>query len=59
MSYIIYDVHMNHKTYNFGGSEWVVDGQIGRMVYPGSWDKSIVCTYYAHGWGFDHREGVA
>ena len=58
MGYIIWDVHMNNRTYNFGGSEWVVDGELGRMIYPGAWDKSVVCTYYAHGWGSDHKETV-
>ena len=56
MSYIIWDVHKNEKTYNFGGSEWVVDGELGRMVYPGTWDKSVACTYYANGWAYNHGE---
>lgn len=56
MSYVIWNVHKNTETFNFGGAEWVVDGELGRMVYPGNWDKSIACTYYAHGWGYDHKE---
>ena len=56
MNYLIWDVQVNTRTFNFGGSEWVVDGEIGRMVYPSSWEKSKVCSYYARGWGYDHEE---
>lgn len=59
MSYLIWNVALNEKTYNFGGSEWVVDGEIGRMIYPGNWDKSVACTYYAHGWAYTHEEMTA
>ena len=58
MSYVIWNVHMNNDTLNFGGAEWVVDGELGRMVYPGVWDKSLACAYYAQGWGYDHKEAV-
>lgn len=54
--YTIWNVTRNTNTFNFGGAEWVVDGEIGRMVYPGHWDKSTVCTYYSHGWGHTHTE---
>ena len=54
MGYIIWNVKKNERP--FGMGEWIVDGEIGRMIYPSAWDKSIVCTYYAHGWGYDHKE---
>ena len=53
--YIIYDAFKNEKTYRFNGSEWIIDGEIGRMIYPGYWDKSMACCYYANGWGHDHK----
>ena len=56
MGYIIWDVFKSEKSNRFHGSEWIVDGEIGRMIYPGSWDKSVVCTYYAHGWSYSHKE---
>ena len=56
MNFIIWNVFLNENTHNFGGKEWVVDGEIGRMIYPGTWDKSVACTYYAHGWGHSHKE---
>ena len=56
MSFIIYDVFMNEEASRFGGAEWIVDGEIGRMIYPGNWDKSVACAYYAHGWAYSHEE---
>ncbi len=53
--YTIYDVKLNSRTFNFGGLEWVVDGEIGRMVYPGTWAECVVRTYYSNGWGSDHN----
>ena len=59
MNYVIWNISLNKNTFNFGGAEWVVDGEIGRMVYPASWDKDVVRTYYSHGWGHSHKEEVA
>ena len=56
MNFIIYNVFKNETKSRFWKSEWIVDGEIGRMIYPGSWDKSVVCTYYANGWGHTHGE---
>lgn len=54
--YTIWNAYLNKETFNFNGSEWVIDGELGRMVYPGNWEKSIALTYYSHGWGYDHEE---
>ncbi len=54
--FTIWNVTRNTRTFNFGEAEWVVDGELGRMVYPGNWDKSIVCNYYSHGWSHAHKE---
>ena len=56
MPFIIWDVFRNEKSHRFSGGEWIVDGEIGRMIYPGNWDKSVVCAYYAHGWGYSHED---
>ena len=56
MGFIIWNVTRNTETFNFNGAEWVVDGELGRMVYPGSWDKSLACAYYSHGWSHAHVE---
>jgi len=45
----IYDIHLNSNTYNFGGLEWVVDGDMGRMVYPGTWAECTARAYYRKG----------
>ena len=51
--YGIYNVRLNGDTMNFGGLEWVVDGEIGRMVYPGTWAECTVRQYYANGWKYN------
>lgn len=56
MGYAIYDVHINRNTYNWGGCEWVVDGENGRDTYPGSWDEKKVRKYYRNGWSCDHAD---
>lgn len=50
---MIWNVHLNCDTYNFGGMEWVVDGEDGRRVYPGTWAECIVREYYQNGWPYD------
>ena len=56
MGYGIYDIHLNSDTYNFGGLEWVVDGEIGRKFYPASWPESKARKYYRNGWSYDHED---
>lgn len=56
MGYAIYDVHLNRNTFNWGGCEWVVDGENGRDTYPGSWDEKKVRKYYRNGWNYKHEE---
>ena len=54
MNNAIWNVQMNANTFNFGGLEWVVDGEVGRMVYPGSWAECTVREYYRRGWSYIH-----
>lgn len=49
----IYDIHLNGDTMNFGGLEWIVDGSIGRMNYPGTWAECTVRAYYRRGLPYD------
>ena len=49
MMYTIYDVRMNTHTINWGGAEWVVDGERGRCTYPGFWTKEEAIESYQKG----------
>lgn len=49
----IYDLRLNGNTHNFGGLEWIVDGEIGRMNYPGTWAECTVRAYYHRGLAYD------
>jgi len=51
--YVIWDIHLNGNTKNFGGLEWVVDGEYGRETYPGSWAECTVREHYREGRTFD------
>ena len=62
--YTIYEIHLNGNTKNFGGLEWIVDGERGRMNYPGTWAECTVPEYYASGISFnriirEHKEKLA
>ena len=54
--YNIYNIRLNSDTNFFDGLEWVIDGENGRMSYPGSWAQCTAVRYYRHGWNWDHRE---
>ena len=54
--YAVWHVYLNRDTFNFGGQEWVVDGECGRDTFPGSWPRDKAVRYYRNGWGFDHKE---
>ena len=54
--YNIYSVRLNARTENFGGLEWIVDGNNGYMNYPGSWAECTVREYYHNGWGWNHEK---
>ena len=59
-----YDVHLNGDTKNFGGLEWIVDGEYGRKNYPGTWAECTVRECYASGISFnrivrEHRKKMA
>lgn len=45
----VLDSHLNADTYNFGGLEWVVDGERGRLVYPGTLPECMVKRMYMEG----------
>ena len=51
---VIWDIHLNGNTHNYGGLEWVVDGENGRKTYPGTWAECTVREYYAKGWKYNH-----
>ena len=52
--YNIYDVHLNADTRNFGGLEWVIDGERGRDTFPGTWAECKAREYYRRGWDYTH-----
>lgn len=45
----VYDSHLNADIYNFGGLEWVVDGERGRYSYPGTFPECLVKRMYMEG----------
>ena len=47
--YNVWDCHLNRNTYNWGGAEWVVDGERGRNTYPGDWTMAEAKEAYARG----------
>ncbi len=47
--FVIYDIHLNEHTLNWGGKEWVVDGENGRWTYPGALDIVTVIDCYRKG----------
>lgn len=55
--HLIYHMNLNTETENFGGKEWIVDGDMGRWNYPGQWDAATVCKYYEDGIAFNQVEG--
>lgn len=50
----IWDVRLNGDTKNYGGLEWVIDGEDGRKTYPGCWAECKAREYYLRGWEVDH-----
>lgn len=49
MGYNIYNIKLNADTKNYHGLEWVVDGELGRRVYPGTWAECHVREVYSNG----------
>ena len=47
--YTIWDVRKNYRTLNYGGCEWVVDGERGICTYPGFWTKQEAIDAYQKG----------
>ena len=54
--YGIYYVCLNSNTRNWGGLEWVIDGERGRDTFPGTWEKEKAIAYYRRGWAWTHEE---
>lgn len=54
--YGIYDIRKNRHTKNWGGEEWVVDGERGFATYPTSLDAETVATYYRNGIDYLKKE---
>ena len=48
----IYRVWLNADTMNFGGLEWVVDGEDGYRNYPGTWAENLAWAFYERGLDF-------
>lgn len=44
--YNIWNCYNNAQTFNFDHSEWIIDGELGRRFYPGSWDISDAKEHY-------------
>jgi len=47
--YTIYCVKHNTHTLNYGGEEWVIDGERGFCTYPGYWTKEEAIAAYQRG----------
>lgn len=45
----VYDVHKTTQTAQFGGEAWVVDGEVGRMLYPTTLSKDEAVRMYRIG----------
>lgn len=56
MSWNVYSVMLNKNTRNFGGIEWVVDGEYGRNTYPGILSKEEARRLYQEGKSFSVDE---
>ena len=54
----IYDVHLNADTQNFDGLEWVIDGELGRKTYPGSWAECTARSCYERGVDYPSLMGM-
>ena len=57
-NYNIYSVRLNADTHNFGGLEWIIDGENGRNNYPGTWAECTAREYYHKGWSCNHLRPV-
>lgn len=47
---MVFTMSMNTQTHFYGGSEWVVDGELGRRTYPGCWDMGTAVEYCRNDW---------
>lgn len=45
----VYDLWLNGNTKNFGGLEWVADGEHGYRTYPGTLPECLVIRLYGEG----------
>lgn len=51
--YNIYIVYINRNTHNYGGAEWVIDGENGRYTYPATMHEEDARNMYSRGECFD------
>ena len=49
MGYTIWNVRKETRTVNWGGAEWVVDGERGRCTYPPTMTEEEVRKAYMNG----------
>ena len=49
----VYNSILNSKTKNFNGLEWVVDGSMGRVNYPGTYPEEFCTRLYRAGIPWD------
>ena len=49
MNYTIWNVRKETRTTNWGGAEWVVDGERGRQTYPTTMTEKEVREAYQKG----------
>lgn len=49
MNYTIWDIRKETRTTNWGGCEWVVDGERGRCTYPPTMTEDEVRSAYQKG----------
>ena len=47
--YSVWNTRLVTETHNFGGREWVVDGENGRWNYPGDWPIEKAEEMYRRG----------
>ena len=49
----IWNVSLNSNTRNFGGLQWIIDGEDGRRNYPGCWAECQARAWYKRGLNYD------
>ena len=47
--YNVYNSFLNTNTHNFGGMEWIIDGENGKYNYPGTYPEEYCRRLYQKG----------